>query len=129
MATIRLYPSVKVARQSFKGVKKCTVPNQSMSIREILQRFVKRESLPVARNGVYEERFGDLEKISKADITEQFEAADEFKAVQKKFKKQEQDKYDKAEAARKAKELTDKQIADAALLKPPHTPTEGKSLP
>lgn len=77
---IRLYPPVKVARQSFAGVKKCVVPNQSMSLKEILQRFVRREALPVARQGIYEERFGDLEKLSKADITEQLERVAELKA-------------------------------------------------
>lgn len=77
---IRLYRPVKVARQSFAGVKKCVVPNQSMSLKEILQRFVRREALPVARQGIYEERFGDLEKLSKADITEQLERVEEIKA-------------------------------------------------
>lgn len=50
-----------------------------MSLREILRRFVRRESLPVAREGVYEERFGDLEKLSKADITIQLDKVEELK--------------------------------------------------
>lgn len=64
---------------SFKDVKRTVVPNQSMSLREIVRRFVRRESLPLSQDGVYEERFGDLEKLAKADITVQFERVAEIK--------------------------------------------------
>lgn len=77
---IRLYPEVKVPGKSFKHVKRCTVPNQSMSLREIVRRFVRRESLPLYNEGLYEERFGDLEKISKTDMVEQFEIIADLKA-------------------------------------------------
>lgn len=79
-ANVRLYRPVKVIGQSFNGIKRQTVPNQSMSLKEILRRFVKREQLPIARQGIYEERFGDLEKLSKADVTEQMERVEEIKA-------------------------------------------------
>lgn len=69
-----------VARQSFIGQKVEVVPNQSMSLKEILRRFVKREALPVAREGMYEDRFGDLEKLKNADITEQMERIEQIKA-------------------------------------------------
>lgn len=120
---IRLYPNVKVQGQSFVNVKRCTVPNQSMGLREIIKRFVRRESLPIMNEGVYEERYGDLEKMAKSDITEQHESIDKFKKMQKDFKKQEKDKYDKQEEERKAKVLTDKQKSDAALLNPSPAPT------
>lgn len=87
-----LYPHVEVARQSFKNVQKVTVPKQSLSLREIIKRFVRRESLPVLKEGVYEERFGDLEKLSKADITVQMEKVEEIRQqllnIEKKFKEQ-----------------------------------------
>jgi len=72
---VRLYAPVKVTGKSFVGVKRCTVPNQSMSLREILERFVKRESLPLVHEGQYEERFGDLEKVANMDIVDQKEYA------------------------------------------------------
>lgn len=75
-----LYPKVTVERQSFKGVKRQVVPNQSMTLKEILRRFVKREALPVEHAGVYEERFGDIEKLKNQDPTVQFERIEEIKA-------------------------------------------------
>lgn len=66
---------------SFKKVKRVTLPNQCMSLREIIKRFVRHEALPVLQEGVYEDRFGDLEKLAKADITEQLEEADRLKNV------------------------------------------------
>jgi len=99
---IKLYPSVQVARQSFAGVKRCTVPNQSLSLREIVKRFVRRESLPLSVPGVYEERFGDLEKLSKADIFDQMERVKELKAQIADFNKRSMERA-QADAAAKAK--------------------------
>lgn len=41
---------------------------------------MRREPLPLLRDGVYEERFGDLEKLGKADIVEQMERVELIKA-------------------------------------------------
>jgi len=95
---VRLYPSVKVTGQSYVGVKRCTVPNQSLSLREIVKRFVRRESLPISQQGLYEERFGDLEKMSKADIFDQFEKVKELKEQIKGFNDREKARADKAKA-------------------------------
>lgn len=76
---MHLYPTVKVKGQSFNGVKEMTVPSQSMSLKEIIRRFVRRESLPISKEGFYSEQMGDLEKISNADITEQFERVEQLK--------------------------------------------------
>lgn len=82
-----LYPTArKASRKSFIGVKRQTVPNQSMSLAEIVRRFIRREPLPVSHEGFYESRFGDLEKLSKADIVEQMSKVDELKAHIKAFK-------------------------------------------
>lgn len=114
---IRLYPKVVVKAQSFKGVPKIVVPNQSMSLQEILKRFIKRESLPVARQGVYEERFGDLEKLDKADITEKMDRIEQLKSDIAAFNKREKER---AEAALKAQSA-----ASAPPSSPPIVPAQG----
>lgn len=63
------------------GVKRCTVPNQSLSLKQILQRFVRREALPIEHAGVFEDRFGDLEKLKYADIFDRQEKAKELKVA------------------------------------------------
>lgn len=103
-----MYPKVVVIGQSFKGVKRCVVPKQSLSLREIVKRFVRRESLPLSKVGVYEERFGDLEKISKSDIIEQMDYANDLKVKISDFNKR-----SKEAAARRAKVKSD---MDAAAL-------------
>lgn len=75
-----LYPKVDRKPQDYKGEKLVTVPNQSMSLSEILRRFTRKESLPIEKDGFYETRFGDLEKTANADILEQFEKADEIRS-------------------------------------------------
>lgn len=64
------YSDVKVWAQSFKGAKVHVVPNQSMTLHEVLRRFTKKEALPVSKEGTYEDRYDyDLEKLAKEDIT------------------------------------------------------------
>lgn len=74
-----LYPSRKVVGQDYTNVKKIVVPNQSMTLKEILRRFVRRESLPVEKQGIYAEGFGDLEKMMHEDFTVQEERINELK--------------------------------------------------
>jgi len=88
MSKTILYPDVPRVRQSFKGHKVCVLPNQSMTLQEILRRFVKRESLPQMMDGIYVESDYDLEKLAKADRIEQDEILAEIKQdVAKKRKK------------------------------------------
>jgi len=61
-----------------------------------IRRFVRREPLPVYTEGVYETRFGDLEKQAKLDITEQQEIAADLRAKISDFQKREQEKAEKA---------------------------------
>lgn len=112
---VRLYPPVKVTGKSFKNVKRQTVPNQSLSLREIVRRFVRRESLPISKEGIYEERFGDLEKLKLADITEQLERAEEIKQQIANFNKRELEKSERLKA----------EAAAALLPKAPVSPAEG----
>lgn len=77
---IRLYPNVKVKGQSFKGVKKHVVPNQSMTLQQILQRFIKHEALPIVKEGFYAEGQDlDLEKVVQEDVTVREEIYQEHK--------------------------------------------------
>lgn len=78
---IRLYPKVDVRGQDFRDVKVLTVPDQSMSLREIIKRFMRRESLPVEKQGIYATGLGDLEKIRNADITVQLDRAAQIQAA------------------------------------------------
>lgn len=77
---VRLYPPVKVIGKSFVNAKRTVVPNQSMSLREIVKRFVRRESLPLSKEGTFEDRYGDLEKLSKEDITVQMDRVEQIRA-------------------------------------------------
>lgn len=104
---VRLYPTVKVTGKSFIGVKRVTVPNQSMSLREIVQRFIRREPLPMSKEGLYEERFGDLEKLSKEDIVIQLARAKELKSQIAGFNDRQKAKAD----AVVAKDLADREAS------------------
>lgn len=85
---IGLYPKVKVKGLDFKGTKRVVVPNQCLSLDEIVRRFVRREPLQVtSKEAFYEERFGDLEKIAKGDLVEQEEAINDLKAKIAAFEK------------------------------------------
>lgn len=72
---MRLYPKIQITGQSFVGSPVMTVPNQSMTLKDIIQRFIRREALPLAHNVMYAENLGDLEKLAYADITVQMEKA------------------------------------------------------
>lgn len=48
-----------------------TIPNQAMSLRELLQRFVRGQAVPPARQGGYEEEdFSDFDKLDKFEKME-----------------------------------------------------------
>lgn len=104
---VRLYNSRPVAGQSFKEVKKVVTPNQSMTLHQILERFRLKESLPVQHEGVYEERFGDLEKMGREDFT-----------VRQEFAKTLASAIDSGmKAKRKAKEEEDKKVMEEEIAK------------
>lgn len=105
---IILYPKVEVKSLSFKGVKKLTVPKQCLSLKEIVKRFVRKESLPIAHEGVYEHRFGDLEKLSRGDMFDQLEHAKFLET--KIFERNEREK------AKDEKRAADKKAADDAAI-------------
>lgn len=99
---------VEIKGQDFTGEKVHTVPNQSMTLQEILKRFVRREQLPVMKDGVYETRFGDLEKLKNADITEQLDRADQLNDFIKRGKEH-QDKMEKEMSEKMMREKLEKE--------------------
>lgn len=99
---IQIHPDVPRVRRVAYG-KKRTVPNQAMSLREMLRRFVRREPLPVEKQGVYIESDYDLEKLPHLDRTEQDEILAEMKGKTEKAK---------AKVEKKKKEDADKVIAE-----------------
>lgn len=79
MRKIALYNTARpIIGKSFKHCKCVVVPNQSMTLRDILIRFTRREALPVEKEGSYTEGYGDLEKLARKDITEQLEVAEDL---------------------------------------------------
>lgn len=80
MKQLRLYPPVEITGQDFTKVKSHFLPNQSLTLKDIIKRFIRKESLPIGRDGVYNENLGDIEKMAREDITVQQERAAVWKA-------------------------------------------------
>lgn len=72
--------------------KKMVVPDQSMSLEEILARFTRGEAVPIGRDGSYHESEDDLEKVSRMDLVDKAEFVEKLKQTQKDFEKQERRK-------------------------------------
>jgi len=111
---MKLYPTVIVEGKSFVGSKKYVVPMQALSLKEILRRFVRRESLPVSHEGTYDDRHEyDLEKLAHEDLIVKEEVLNEMKekaqVLKARLDKEESEKKDamKKAAAAKRKELFD----------------------
>lgn len=102
--------------QSFKGVKRGVIPNQSMSLQEIIRRFIKREALPQMKDAIYEDRYEyDLEKLSKADRTIQDEVLMDLKADVERYRKKYKDDME-AKAAKAAAVPPDPSVPKAPAL-------------
>lgn len=64
------------------------VPDQSLSLEEILERFVRHEELPIGKDASWdddEENQVDWEKIQHLDITEKMEYIEAIKETQAKY--------------------------------------------
>lgn len=102
------------------GGKKITVPDQSMSLKEILQRFVRGEPVPVGRDVQYHESEDDLEKIAHEDLVDQAEFHEKQVETQKTYvreqKAREQKERDAVRARLEAEERDklEKQARDRA---------------
>lgn len=81
-----MYPKVpRVFKELSNEV--VVLPNQSMTLADIIKRFVRKESLPVAKEGIYHESEYDLEKVAKADLTERMDVLNEVREKVKRTKK------------------------------------------
>lgn len=89
---------------------KITVPDQSMSLQEILERFVREQPLAIGKHTFGSEgdsddeilKGRDVEKVGGLDLVEKEDLIREQKDVQKRFEEQEARK--KGEKAKKAAE-------------------------
>lgn len=113
--TARLYPVVARRRQDFTGVKRVTIPNQTMGLKEMFKRYVRREPLPLEKEGIYVESDYDLEKVAKMDRVDQDEILSEMKAKSEALEAQikEEDSKIKAEKKRKKEEAQKAAAAQA----------------
>ncbi|AXH73170.1 MAG: hypothetical protein [Microviridae sp.] len=88
-----------------------TVPNQSMSLQYIIERFTRGEAVPVGKEPQYHESDDDLEKVSHMDLVDKQEFVEKLKSTQKDFEKQEKNRQ-KKEKERLDKMAVDKIAAD-----------------
>lgn len=102
----RAIASPKPSKGVKVGGKKLVVPNQALSLRDIIERFTRNEAVPVGREVVWDDDAEiDLEKLSHADIVDKMEYRDEMIAKQKAYQKQEKRKAEKLKADAEAKAL------------------------
>nr|QJB20575.1 MAG: hypothetical protein [Microvirus sp.] len=96
---------------SFEGQVSELIPDQSLSLQEILERFTRGESLPVQHDARFDpDGDEDLEKIQRMDLVDRQEYMDNLKKTQNDYEKQERKKAESArEEARKKIEEEERQ--------------------
>lgn len=114
-------PGVSIGSMT-KG-KKIVVPNQSMSLQEILERFTRNEELPIGKDVQYHESEDDLEKVQHMDLVDREEFMDKLKETQKAFKRQEaqKEKVAKEKIAAEFRKKVEDDLKAAARVKAPGT--------
>lgn len=102
-----LYSRSREARkgEDYKGVEIVTVPNQSMSLKQIIQRFVKKQPLAIEKEGFYDDSGIDYEKFQRAEFAEQ----EEYVELQRSRVNTIRDVLAKREVEEKAKAEADKE--------------------
>lgn len=111
--------------QDYRGVKVLTVPNQAMTLEEILTRFVRGEALNIGREVNYYDSDDDLEKVAKGDLTERDEFVEKQRDIQKRWEKQEKEKAKKVAEEEREKireQIRQEEAAKAAKATPLPTP-------
>lgn len=131
MRAIIVHPNVPRARRDFKtGIERTTVPDQSYSLKEMFVRFVRREALPVGREGFYADGEHDLEKLRTLDPVELAEMLPIVRAdveAKKAAVEAAQKAYSDGERAKRKAELQEmlKEIADLEVKqKDPQAPPQ-----
>lgn len=109
-------PSVGVVSDG----KKIVVPNQSMSLQEILERFTREEKLPIGKEINYHESEDDLEKVAKGDLVDREEFAEKMRETQRTYKRQEaqKEKAAKEKIAAEFKQKVEDDLKRAAVKAP-----------
>lgn len=87
MSKLILYPERARRGTDCSKMKRQVIPNQSMSLKEIIKRFVRREALPVTKEGTYHESDHDLEKVMTMDVVEKQELLAQVKEDVRRKKK------------------------------------------
>lgn len=107
-----VYP--KPSKGQRTSSEKLVVPNQALSLQEILQRFTRNEAVAVGKDAKFHESEDDLEKIAHGDLVDRQEFADRLKDVQSKYERQEKKRQEderkriEAEALEKARKELEK---------------------
>lgn len=89
---------------------KIVIPDQSMSLQTILERFTRNEALPIGRDGNYHESEDDLEKVANSDLVDKAEFVDKMKQTKKNYEKQERKRQEAVKKA--AEEKIEQEIRD-----------------
>lgn len=86
--SLRLYPKRPCPGQDLTKEVVLTVPQQSLTLAEIIRRYVRHQPIPVSSiNGVYCNGLGDLEKLDGEDLTVKAERVAELRTQVKALRK------------------------------------------
>lgn len=83
--------------------KKIVVPDQSMSLAEILARFSRNEKVPVGHDVQYDESDVDIAKLGRMDLVDREEYVKKLKSTQEEYEKQEKRKQERVRKEAQAK--------------------------
>lgn len=89
--------------ESFEGQPVLVVPNQSLSLQDIIERFTRGEAVPVGNDVNFHDSDDDIEKIRHMDLVDREEFMNSLERIQERYKEFEQ---------RKAKEQAEKIAAE-----------------
>lgn len=98
-----------------------TLPNQALSLAEIIERFVRHEPLQIGKDVSYHESEDDLEKLQRLDPVDRMAYIRKMQDIQDKFKQQEEDRRIKLEEKTRAEFLQklEQEAREKAANQPP----------
>lgn len=102
------------------------VPNQALSLQEILKRFTRNQPVAVGREASFDEGEEDLEKVAHGDLVDRAEFVEKQKELQRKYKAQEEAK-EKAERDRVYKEAVKLAAKEARIAERKARKSAGKA--
>lgn len=109
------FPRPELPSKDWSQIERLTVPDQSLTLADIIDRFSRKEALPIGKQVSFNDEIEvdspfavDLEKLAKADIIDKMEYVEQWKTVTTAYA--EQDK--KAKAAKDAADKKATKIAD-----------------